>query len=873
VAESVAITNAAELGTWLTDKPDAWAPVIATRAALRVLPLALQDFVSYGVRPDVQPQRKQLLLYTFRSAFIAWVAQTYSASDVRLAARAAYESTTDAAEVSVSSIANVSYTVASAAGAAAYAVATIADVDSAAVIVSISSAVKAVSFAGASNGDVTFWESITEDARWLVRHQSAKLIQQPLWLIDVRGDSNYQVNFPLWARKPFDAFDQSDLVKGSPWIVWTSWYRAILPNGRNVEPRSLFEERADIQIATKDPKFWEREANSVMEDIAEIADLRGVTRGDRSNRKPSPSQDVEDSALEQSPLPPILPALGQQKRGPLLESVEPQSDEPTADDQLGRRPFAQALVERMDKLYQKGGQDGFAAHIHAPWGAGKTSILMMMRDLMIAPDRITADGKLAPRWVVINFNAWEQERRNPPWWPLVELMKAECLKSFSNPNVGWLRMFKECGKHLWYGRDRIQRLDQAALLQARWVWWKIRTDALPYLLAFAVALICLWMLWAVGKSPNGGTPSIFEWMLKVFTAAVAAYATFFSAGRVVFFGSVTAAKFYDDISQDPLKRITGLFKSIVEKTNKPICVFIDDLDRCRADYVVDLLEGIQTSFRYKNVAYVVAADRSWIKASFEERYSTFSNIVGNIGQPLGYLFLEKIFQVSTPVPGMGDKTRSAYWNRLLKGAVLPKQNGQQAAEGANPIQPLSGNVPKEQFDRAVEIRRADLREKHGESLTREQAEAILEKSDTSEERAAVVLELNASRAAEKEAEHLLAQYTGIVPDNPRVMKRMVNAFAMRQAIGILERNMTPAEVLARWTILEQRFPALADLLIEHPEWTPMLANNVADEDREKLSPLLLPFANSEIIRNIIGAADDHPLTVDHVRAITRGSAS
>jgi hypothetical protein len=83
------------------------------------------------------------------------------------------------------------------------------------------------------------------------------------------------------------------------------------------------------------------------------------------------------------------------------------------------------------------------------------------------------------------------------------------------------------------------------------------------------------------------------------------------------FGSDTAAKFYESISQDPLQRITGLFARIVEKTNRPVCVLIDDLDRCPADYVVDLLEGIQTSFRHKSVAYIVAADRSWLKASFE----------------------------------------------------------------------------------------------------------------------------------------------------------------------------------------------------------------------------------------------------------------
>ena len=48
---------------------------------------------------------------------------------------------------------------------------------------------------------------------------------------------------------------------------------------------------------------------------------------------------------------------------------------------------------------------------------------MMMRELMVAADRKTAEGKLAPQWVVVNFNAWEQERRNPPWWPLMEAVK------------------------------------------------------------------------------------------------------------------------------------------------------------------------------------------------------------------------------------------------------------------------------------------------------------------------------------------------------------------------------------------------------------------------------------------------------------------
>jgi hypothetical protein len=440
-------------------------------------------------------------------------------------------------------------------------------------------------------------------------------------------------------------------------------------------------------------------------------------------------------------------------------------------------------------------------------------VLLMMSEVMSAAGRKSADGNLAPRWVVVHFNAWQQQRRNPPWWPLMERLKTECLRCLSDSEVGWRRMFKAVGRELLssFYPAKIQDQDQAALLRAHWIWWKIRTDALAYIVGLFVAALCIWVL-----LHSSGTN--LELAMKLFTAAVLAFASFLAAGRVAFFGSANAAKLYEDISQDPLKRITGFFDNVVTKTGRPVCIFIDDLDRCHADYVVDLLEGIQTSFRHSNVTYVVAADRNWIKSSFESRYGMFSSAVGSLGQPLGYLFLEKVFQVSTPVPGMGDKTRSAYWNRLLKKI----SSNQQAAAVTTRTEPPSGSAEIQQFDSAVAAKRADLREKHGENLTREQAESILEKTDSAEDLAAVVLELNTSRAAEKQAEHLLAQFTDVVPDNPRVMKRMINAFAMRQTIGILEGNAVPTEVLARWTILEQRYPALADMLIAHPEWNPSI---------------------------------------------------
>jgi KAP family P-loop domain len=820
------VARGPELRDYLVGVPDEWARAIATRVALRVLPLAFSGAGALDLRPF----------------FVAWAALFYEQHLQLLAAVASATQSKNSNDVSSSGIS------------AAAAIASSADA-------ARGNASRAAAYAARAAGKASrgaekiIWSSVNADIRWLELRTDQALIHQPLWLVDVRGDKRYLANFPIWVRKSFDKFAKGELGASGAWQLWIGWYRAILPNGTGEKPKSFFGEKSDVRLASSEPKYWEQDLERVMAGIGHDADV------DDELGSNSPAW-IELSSVNPTPAYESHTFQTTFQDQPPIESVEPQSDEPTADDQLGRRPFAQALVERMDKIYQKGGHDGFAAHIYAPWGAGKTSVLMMMRDLMVTRDRKSADGEMAPHWVVVGFNAWEQERRNPPWWPLVEAVKGDCLTRLSGSSGGLSFLLKFL-KSWWLEGYRVDL--QPLLLQARWLSWKVRTDALPYVVLAVVFAASLWVLWYTGTA---GTS--YEWVLKIFTAAVAAFASFFGASRIAVFGSANNAKFYDDISQDPLKRITRLFKVIVKTTNKPICIFIDDLDRCRSDYVVDLLEGIQTSFRHKNVAYVIAADRGWIKASFEARYGTFAGTVGSLGQPLGYLFLEKVFQVSTPVPGMGNKARLAYWNNLLRGASSRRSEPKLNDASESGLRSLYAD-PTELFDDTVAAKRANLREKHGQNLTREQAETILQESDTAEDLAAVVLELNTSRAVEREAEHLLARFTDVLPDNPRVMKRMINAFAMRQTIGLLEGNAVPTEVLARWTILEQRFPALADLLVDHPEWVQILETKIDNINSEELPELLRPFLNTSIVQNVIGSADENRLNAENLRAITRGS--
>jgi predicted KAP-like P-loop ATPase len=94
-------------------------------------------------------------------------------------------------------------------------------------------------------------------------------------------------------------------------------------------------------------------------------------------------------------------------------------------------------------------------------------------------------------------------------------------------------------------------------------------------------------------------------------------------------GSSEAANKFLNKSRDPMQRLVKHFGSLIKSIKNPVAIFIDDLDRCEPEFVVKLIEGIQTLFRDKGtkVLFVVAADQKWITRCFELHYSDFMDTV------------------------------------------------------------------------------------------------------------------------------------------------------------------------------------------------------------------------------------------------------
>ncbi len=690
------------------------------------------------------------------------------------------------------------------------------------------------------------WAAFGADAAWLSDGPVEPLMKQPLWLVEVRGDPQYNVNFPLDLRHSLGAFAKFSESERD-WKVWLDWYRAILPNGPNRQATSKFGEDSDLSLALASDAYWSGDPTEVARRVAK-ATLSASLVAKWMDANPTGPSTPEVSVHVSAPLPDVGSHAPPQRPVTVSESVMPQSDEPTADDQLGRRPFARALVERLDTVHGQGGKDGFAVNLHAPWGAGKTSVLCMMEDIMGGSDRERSN-----RWAVGTFNAWDHEHRQAPWWPFMITVRNACVTAHWR-NGDWLTAFR-----IWLS----------------WWWRRCLFGLAPYLLAIILFIAGFIFLQWAGLLPQTADGTI-DWSkaIGVPGAILAALLAFGGLSNGLVFGNKDQAQFYFGLTRDPWRRVKLLFCAMVAKSKRPVGLFIDDLDRCQSGYIVDLLTGVQTHFRHRNLTYIVAADRAWMRASFEAEYKTFHDAVSDPGQSLGHLFLEKIFQVSSPIPGMGHRRRREYWTSLLTSRPQSADNLAHEPIGLPPKSSGSAGTPSD-FDRAVSIERNLLKSKFSGGLTRKQADAILnEASDSEAKRAAVALELSASSAATDEIRHALAQFADILPDNPRVMKRMINAYSLRQAIGILEHDSLSADVLARWTILEQRYPAVTDLLADRPSLLDLITTPESNGgEAAPLPELLRDRTLLARVCEIVSKGDGDPLTADVVRSLTHGSVA
>lgn len=505
-------------------------------------------------------------------------------------------------------------------------------------------------------------------------------------------------------------------------------------------------------------------------------------------------------------------------------------DDPALIDELTRQPFADVIAESMRLVWkeqqkeqrEKRSKDmrhsdessgnAFMVHIHGPWGAGKTSVLNFLRENLCTADTSKQGQDLdITKWVVIEFNAWRHQRVRPPWWSLIKAV------------------YRQSVNQLW--REKPFR---AISIMLREKLWHFRTGSAPYILTFA---FLLWLVSiATGLIGTDSDPTKISKStqdiknsLELAAGIFGLWGLLLGIVRTFLHGSAGTAKMIMELSRDPLRPLVRHFRGMIKSIVRPVAIFIDDLDRCEADFVIELLRGVQTLFHESYVTYVVAADREWLRACYEASYPDFKEI-NEPGRSLGYLFLDKLFQISAPLPRLAPDSQLGFLKYLV---------------GVDE----SKKVNKQEKNRLTKKAERDLSGTYDQTKLLEKIREVKDNPNLQLAYRAVAARRSVSTEAKKRhAQHVMQNYSHLLESNPRAMKRLVNAFAIQNAINILSERDIPIDPLIRWTIIGMRWPELARFLESYPKMIAKVGQEALPDQMDEKNRQLF---QSEAVNDVV----------------------
>lgn len=207
------------------------------------------------------------------------------------------------------------------------------------------------------------------------------------------------------------------------------------------------------------------------------------------------------------------------------------------------------------------------------------------------------------------------------------------------------------------------------------------------------------------------------------------------------------------------------FASLLEETKiKRLVVFIDELDRCKHDTILETLEAIRLFLFAKGTSFVIGADERQIRYAVQIKYPDVEGNQIDIGKE----YLEKLVQYPIRIPQLGQKEVEFYIMYLL----FEKDFGDDL--------PLIRNIIKEEKEKNF----LDF------ELT---YEIIKGKSEELAERLKETISLS------KQISSVLAKGLN---GNPRHCKRFLNAMELRIMMADYRKIPLDRKVLAKVMLVE-----------------------------------------------------------------------
>lgn len=271
--------------------------------------------------------------------------------------------------------------------------------------------------------------------------------------------------------------------------------------------------------------------------------------------------------------------------------VEVARDNIFINDKMKRKDTVELFTNLISTVHQP-----FTICLNAPWGGGKTTFIKMWEKYLEKNNYIS-----------LYFNAWENDFSNEPFVSIVSEISMQ-LSDIATQDEETIKTvvqeLKEKGVNLFY-------------------------KTLP----LSVKLLTLNTL------DSDDIKDMFEGREE---KAIADFLSKVTEEQIQNYENSKS------IREDFKNTLSSFAQTIIdnEGKNKPIVFFIDELDRCKPSYTIELLENIKHIFNIENFIFILSVDKQQLQSSIKATY----------GQGIdSETYLRKFFDIDLKLPFFADK--------------------------------------------------------------------------------------------------------------------------------------------------------------------------------------------------------------------------
>lgn len=489
------------------------------------------------------------------------------------------------------------------------------------------------------------------------------------------------------------------------------------------------------------------------------------------------------------------------------------SDKPVrtaTEDLLGFKNYADAIAAF---IMHEHTEKPLTLSINAEWGGGKSSLMYMIRD------------RLPTRLPTVWFNAWAYKGEEALWAALVLTVIDQTI------------LTQPFWKRLWL-QQQLVRYNSKLLL----------TDILRGLIyLFLVAVFGFLVITIISLLQSESLTVTVNQILPVVLVGGGGIGLYqFGKAWLSNVQSLLNLNIDKYVEKGPdyegrvgfLMEFQNNFKRLVKVvTNNyrdPLVIFIDDLDRCSVPKVAELVEAMNIFLNVDGCVFIVGMDTKTVAASIEVSYGGLRDYLASKATSddpaLGRFFLEKIVQISFPIPHAGDEDMVRFVRKNMGQVVEPSQRDanldaatlhQELADDLGKLQSASEiyEFVSEKVISKVEMEEEKNVEQHT-AMTSAQREQQKRNRITHLTREVFATEILERFNELTEVQEVIENMLPYLDYNPRRIKRFINVLRLQAFIAIKRGSLVDSLQLNALTTLLQialRWPDFAVELINDPQ--------------------------------------------------------